>query len=190
MIRCAGKIPPKTGSSWTLDDLELVVYLPPREVEEYRGDLQQPIAHIARVFAKDIALPHLDHLESRCRISKVQPMQVIRPFNLEQSKPDKKDIELPANPNNEAKFKIRCYEEQAIESCPEGGENIIGDVADSNSVYDGDSSLDYDEVSRVMDSIEQKYFSSQFSALYQTLSLRLAPKHAMTMFNRPGRQQV
>jgi hypothetical protein len=155
MIHCVGKILPKTGSSSTLDNLELVVYLPPCEVEEYREDLQQPIGYITQVFGKEIALPHLDHLESRCHISNIPPMRVIRPFNLEQSEPDERVIKLLTDPNNEAKFKLRCYEEQAKK-----GKNKFGDVLDAESVYDGDSSLDYDEVSWVMDRVEHEYFSN------------------------------
>ena len=80
---------------------------------------------------------------------------MIWPFNLEQSEPDERVIKLLTDPNNEAKFKPRCYEEQAKK-----GKNKFGDVLDAESVYDGDSSLDYDEVSRVMDRVEHKYFSS------------------------------
>jgi hypothetical protein len=98
MMRCVGKVPPKTGPTWTLDDLELLVYLPLREVDEYRYDLQWPIGQIAQLFGREIALPHLHHLLSCCRVSKVEPMRVIWPFDLEQSETKERDIELLPNP--------------------------------------------------------------------------------------------
>jgi len=87
-------------------------------------------------------------------------MRVIRPFDLEQSETKERDIELLPNLKNEMKFKLRCYEQQAFESYASQGKKRVAEVVDSESVYEGDSSLDYDEVSRVLDKVEREFFFS------------------------------
>jgi hypothetical protein len=52
-------------------------------------------------------------------------MQVIRPFDLEQSETKERDIELLPNPKNETKFKLRCYEQQAFESYASQGKREL-----------------------------------------------------------------
>jgi hypothetical protein len=188
MMHCVGKVLPKTGPTWTLDDLELLVYLPLREVDEYRYDLQWPIGQIAQLFGREIALPHLHHLLSRCHVSKVEPMRVIQPFDLEQSETKERDIELLPNPKNETKFKLRCYEQQAFESYASQGKKRVAEVVDSESVYEGDSSLDYDEVSRVLDKVEREFFPAHPPHLKNTrqrLCLRLAAPPGTGIFDRP-----
>ena len=74
VIRCPGLVPEEVQTSerpLQILDIQLLTYLPPRDVEENRGTLEVPIAQICQLFVTEIALPHLHRLQERCKKSKV-----------------------------------------------------------------------------------------------------------------------
>jgi len=84
VLRVQGKLPLKTDmASFGPKNLVTHCYLPRREVEENRKQLEQPLASIIQMFAYDIGLPYLSQLHQCCDISKTDATRVWRGINLD-----------------------------------------------------------------------------------------------------------
>ncbi|TDL13892.1 hypothetical protein BD410DRAFT_846539 [Rickenella mellea] len=110
-FRVPGVLP--IGKDMPLDDLVVDVYLPPREIELHRKDLERSVAKIVQVFGQEIGVHHLKRFHTRCGQSGTfVPQQYIPPAV--------KEIPLRLIPApvafGSAHYKFRCRPMGALES--------------------------------------------------------------------------
>jgi len=90
------------GIPLTIDNLTIHAYLPPRQLDHHRLELESPIARMVQIFAEEIAFPHvLRAKEDRARSGIPSPsVEVTRAYCL--SLKDKEHLSqnlIPAKPS-------------------------------------------------------------------------------------------
>jgi len=72
------------GMPILMDNLTAHAYLPPHKLDHHCKALERPIARIVQIFAKDITLPHLQHVRDyrACSGLPAVTMEVTRAFQM------------------------------------------------------------------------------------------------------------
>ena len=128
----------------TASNIRVDAYLPPREVELHRKELERAIGRLAQIFGQEIACCHLKHFEERCRASAIEPPH--RTLPVSETAEVSAHLRLIPEPvdHGGAYFQFKCYAPGVLES-------YLAKLDDSD--FDRSDSVDWDAAGDICDRI-------------------------------------